>query len=406
MNCQLESATVDDRPTGAPYGAAIATASLSIGGLFLGTGEFVSMSLLPAMADATNVSIPIAGSYVSSYALGVVLGAPLIAALGARWSRKTLLIALLALFVLGYSLSAIAWDHYSLLAARFIAGLPHGAYYGIAGLVAAAMAPPNRRAQAIGYVMLGLAAANIAGVPAATWLGQEFGWRAAFSAITVGGVFTLTMVSLCVPKFAPDTSLRARDELSALLRLRVWLTFAVAAIGFGGLFAVYSYITPTLTEVAGLPLSAVPMTLVVFGVGMMAGNTAGSWLADRALIPAIYGMVVWNVVTLCLFSLMVDTPTGAVASLFLVGAGFGLVPSLQALLMQIAGKAQTLAAALVHSAFNVANAIGATLGGAAIARGWGYDSTGWVGGALAAAGLVFLFASNSGWVKRRDMLSE
>lgn len=373
-----------------PHGLLIAILTLGMGGLFIGTGEFASMSLLPGMAQSTDVSIPVAGSYISAYALGVVVGAPLIAALGARWERKRLLLALLVLAITGYVASAFTWDHMSLLAARFVSGLPHGAYYGVAALVAAAMVPTQRRAQAIGYVMLGLAAANVIGVPAATWLGQNLGWRSAFGAVALGCAMTATMMMRYVPRIAAEAGASARTELGGLKSLPLWLTLAVACIGFGGMFAVYSYITPTLTEVTGLELSSVPMALATWGMGMIVGNLVGGWLADRALIPAIFGMLVWNIVFLALFSVTANSPMRALVTLFLIGNGFALVPALQAHLMQVAGKAQTLAAALNHSAFNVSNAIGATLGGLSIAKGLGWASTGWVGAALAFAGLLMM----------------
>lgn len=372
------------------HGLLLAILTLGMGGLFIGTGEFASMSLLPDMAQSTGVSIPVAGSYISAYALGVVVGAPLIAALGARWERKMLLLALLALAVVGYVASACAWDHVSLFAARFVSGLPHGAYYGVAALVAAAMVPTQRRAQAIGYVMLGLAAANVIGVPAATWLGQSLGWRSAFGTVGLGCVLTAVMMMLFVPRIAAEAGASARTELEGLKSLQLWLTLGVASIGFGGMFAVYSYITPTLTEVTGLELGSVPMALATWGVGMIVGNLVGGWLADRALIPAIFGMLVWNIVFLALFSITASSQAWALVTLFLIGNGFALVPALQTHLMQVAGKAQTLAAALNHSAFNASNAIGATLGGLAITKGMGWAATGWVGGALAFAGLLVM----------------
>ncbi len=252
------------------------------------------------------------------------------------------------------------------------------------------MVPTQRRAQAIGYVMLGLAAANVIGVPAATWLGQSLGWRSAFGAVGLGCVLTAVMMMLYVPRIAAEAGASARTELGGMKSLQLWLTLGVASIGFGGMFAVYSYITPTLTEVTGLELGSVPMALATWGMGMIVGNLVGGWLADRALIPAIFGMLVWNIVFLGLFSITASSPAWALVTLFLIGNGFALVPALQAHLMQVAGKAQTLAAALNHSAFNASNAIGATLGGLAITKGMGWASTGWVGGALAFAGLLVM----------------
>lgn len=374
----------------APHGVFLAMIALALGGLFLGSGEFASMSLLPAMARSTGISIPAAGGYISAYALGVVIGAPLIAAFGASRSRKTLLLGLMGLFFVGYMSSALAWNHGSLLIARFISGLPHGAYYGVAALVAASLVPAHRQTQAIGYVMMGLAAANVIGVPVVTWIGQQTGWRTAFALIACGGILTAVLLWFCLPAMKPMTGLSVRTELSALNNRQVWLIFAVASIGFGGMFAVYSYITPTLTEITRLGLQDVPWALAAWGLGMLAGNLLGGWLADRALAPAIFGILIWNALVLSLFSWSASSVYGAVGTLFLLGNGFALVPALQSYLMQIAGQAQTLAAALNHSAFNLANALGASLGGLAIAHHFGWASTGWIGGLLSLSGLVLM----------------
>ncbi|WP_434060036.1 MFS transporter [Pseudomonas fulva] len=373
----------------------MAIAMLSLGGLFIGTGEFASMSLLPGLASSTGVSIPVAGGYITAYALGVVIGAPMIAILAARWPRKTLLIALLALFAIGYGASAVAWNHASLLGARFLAGLPHGAYYGVACLVAATMVADNRKAQAAGYVMAGLAAANVAGVPAATWIGQLFGWRGAFSGLAAGGALAIVLFWWLIPSIPKDEKASPKSELSGLKKPQLWLTLATASIGFGGMFSVYSYITPTLTEVTGFTSGQVPMVLALWGVGMIVGNLIGGWLADRSLVPAIFYIMIWNTVFLALFSVLASSSDGTLAVLFLVGCGFALVPALQVRLMNVAGEAQTLAAALNHSAFNISNAIGATLGGLSIAGGFGWASTGWVGAALAALGTLFFAISIS-----------
>lgn len=385
-----------------PHGVGAAIAVLGVGGLFIGTGEFASMSLLPDLAKDTGVSIPVAGGYITAYALGVVIGAPLIAILAARWRRRVLLMALMALFVLGYGASALTWNHVSLLAARFISGLPHGAYYGVACLVAASLVAENRRAQAAGYVMAGLAAANVVGVPAATWLGQVIGWRGVFAGMAIGGIVTATLFRVFLPSTSADKAASPASELSGLKKPMLWLTLATASIGFGGMFSVYSYITPTLTEVTGFAASEVPLVLAVWGVGMIVGNLVGGWLADRGLVLAIASVMIWNVVFLALFSILAFSAISTLVVLFLTGWGFALVPALQVRLMSVAGKAQTLAAALNHSAFNISNAVGASLGGFAIASGLGWASTGWVGAALALIG-IWCFAL-SVFVEKRSTL--
>ncbi len=389
-----------------PYGVGAAIAVLGVGGLFIGTGEFASMSLLPGLAKDTGVSIPVAGGYITAYAVGVVIGAPLIAILAARWRRRVLLMALMALFVLGYGASALAWNHVSLLAARFIGGLPHGAYYGVACLVAASLVAENRRAQAAGYVMAGLAAANVVGVPTATWLGQVIGWRGVFAGMAIGGIMTAVLFRVFLPSTSADKAASPASELSGLKKPMLWLTLATASIGFGGMFSVYSYITPTLTEVTGFAASEVPLVLAVWGGGMIVGNLVGGWLADRGLVPAIFYVMIWNVMFLALFSILAFSAISTLVVLFLIGWGFALVPALQVRLMSVAGEAQTLAAALNHSAFNISNAVGASLGGLAIASGLGWASTGWVGSALAVLGIgcfaFSVFVEKRSTIRRAD----
>jgi DHA1 family inner membrane transport protein len=367
--------------------------ALAIGGFGIGTGEFVMMGLLPNVAGDFAVSIPSAGHVISAYALGVVIGAPLIAVTAARWSRHSLLLALMACFAVGNFASALAPGYASLLAVRFFAGFPHGAYFGVASLVAASLVPANQRARAIGRMMLGLTGATLAGVPVATWIGQRMGWRAAYVLVGAIGILTYAMISRYVPPAGPDKDASPARELSALARKQVWLTLAIGSVGFGGLFCVYSYITPTLTQVSGLPARYVPLALAVFGVGMILGNLVGSWLADRALMRTIGALLIWNAVVLSAFSLTASFAWMAMIVILLVGTGVAIVPALQIRLMDVADEAQTLAAALNHSAFNIANALGAWLGGLAIAGGLGWASTGWVGALLAIGGLLIFAVS-------------
>lgn len=376
-----------------PSGLLPAMLALGAGGLCIGTGEFAPMSLLPDLAKGTGVSVPAAGAYISAYAAGVVIGAPAIAVLAARWPRKALLMALLLIALAGYAFSAAAWSYPSMLTARFIAGLPHGAWYGVAALVAASMVPAGQKARYIGYVMLGLAVANVAGVPLVTWAGQSLGWRTSFAAVAAGLVLTGIMVSLFVPTVPADGKASPLKELGALRSPQILMTFAVASVSFAGMFAVYSFITPALTEVSGFSLSTVPWILVLWGVGMVTGNIIGGRLADRALIPAIYGMLFWNLIMLALFAMVSQWKAPALIALFLLGNGFSLVPALQSHMMNIAGDAQTLASSLTHSAFNISNALGAAFGGLAIAAGGSWISTGWVGVAFAVIALVLMYLS-------------
>lgn len=373
--------------------ATIAEFALAIGSFAIGTGEFAAMGFLPDVANSWQVSIPEAGRIISAYALGVVVGAPLIAVVGARLSRLRLLLILMGLFAAGNLASALAPSFAGLVVLRFITALPHGAYFGVAALVAAGMAAPDGRARAIGRVMLGLTVATLVGTPVATWAGQTLGWRTAFSVVGALGLLTVALVAVCVPRDRPNPSASPLRELGALREPQVWLTLTIGATGFGGMFAVFSYITPTLIEVSGIPEGGVPFVLCVFGAGMIVGNIVGPKLADRSLLPTIAGLLAWNIVVLALFTVAARHPVTAVLSVFLIGTGFAVVPTLQTRLMDVGKDAQTLAAALNHSAFNTANALGAWLGGLAIAAGWGWTSTGWVGVLLGLVGsAVFAFS--------------
>ena len=365
-----------------------ALAALGVGGFAIGTGEFVIMGLLPEVARDLLFTIPQAGHVISAYALGVVVGAPLLAVLASHWPRRALLVALMALFAVGNLASALAPGYLSLNLLRFAAGLPHGTYFGVAALVAASLAPPHRRASAVGLVMLGLTSATLVGVPIAAWLGQHLGWRAAFVLVGAIAVLAAVLVRRYVPDLPAAHGASPLRELGALARPQVWLTLGIGAIGFGGMFAVLSYIKPLLTEVTGMPVSVVPFVLALFGLGMVAGNLVGSRLADWSLMRTIAGLLVWDALVL---AAVVFTAPHAVAisiNIFLVGTIVAIAPALQIRLMDVAGDAQTLAAALNHSAFNMANALGAWLGGVAIAAGMGWASTGWVGALLAFGGMA------------------
>ncbi|MGW5439080.1 MFS transporter [Nocardia asteroides] len=374
--------------------------ALALGGFGIGTTEFVTMGLLPDIAAAFGISEPTAGHAVSAYALGVVVGAPLIAALCARVPRKKLLIALMAAFTVGNAATVLAPTFGTLVLARFVSGLPHGAYFGVASLAAATLAPVGQRAKAVAAVMLGLSVANVIGVPGATWLGQHLGWRDAYVVVAVIGVATVAALWRFVPGLTGMKITNPMTELGALRRPQVLLTLAVGAIGFGGMFAVYTYITTTMTDVAGMSIGAVPIVLALFGLGMIAGNILGGIMADRGVDRSIFAGMIAMVVILAGFVLAAHHPVTAAIGAFLVGAsGAALAPGLQTRLMDVAADAQTLAAALNHAALNIANAAGAWLGGLVIAAGLGYTAPAAVGALLAVLGLL-LFAVTV-WVARR-----
>lgn len=365
--------------------------ALALGGFGIGTTEFVAMGLLPEMATGLGVSEPTAGHVISAYALGVVVGAPLIAALTARIPRRTLLIALMIAFTVGNAASVFAPSYTTLMLARFVAGLPHGAYFGVAALVAAHLAEPGKRAKAVAMVMMGLSVANVVGVPAAAWLGQTVGWRSAFALVAVIGVVTVASLLVWIPRLDAMPITNPITELKALGRIQVWMTLIVGMVGFGGMFAVYTYISTTLTDVSGLGASFVPLALMLYGLGMVAGNFVGGYLADRALMKGLFVSMASLAIILAIFVLAVRNPYTALLFVFLIGlAGASMVPGLQTRLMDVAEDAQTLAASLNHAALNIANAFGAWIGGVVIAAGFGYTAPAAVGSLLAVAGLGVL----------------
>ncbi|MBG6212759.1 MAG: MFS transporter [Cryobacterium sp.] len=376
----------------------LALLALALGGFGIGATEFVAMGLLPNLAadllpglyasapDAANAQ---AGWLISAYALGVVVGAPTIAAAAARWPRKQLLLGLLTAFTLGTIASALLPTFETVLAARFVAGLPHGAYFGIASLVAAHLMGPGKRARGIAIVLSGLTISNVIGVPTITWIGQTSGWRAAY--LVVAAIFALTLVAVAVfvPFQAGNPKATMRAELRAFRRLQVWITLSIGAIGFGGLFAVYTYVAPLVIEITGLAAAAVPLVLVVVGLGMTAGNFTGGALADWSVRRTMYISFGVLIVALVTLGLSAQFLAGLLASVFLIGAGASaLSPTIQARLMDVAHESQSLAAALNHSSLNVGNALGAALGGAAIAAGLGYLAPVWIGVGLSAIGVL------------------
>ncbi|PPF22296.1 MFS transporter [Rathayibacter rathayi] len=374
-----------------------------MGGFGIGSTEFVAMGLLPQLAAdllpdvyaaSQEQAVSQAGMLISAYALGVVVGAPTIAAAAARWPRKRLLLILLVAFTVGTIGSALLPSFPLVLAARFVAALPHGAYFGIASLVAADLMGPGNRGKGVAFVLSGLTIANVLGVPAITWVGQAAGWRSAY--LVVAALFALTVVAvqLLVPAQPGNPAATVRNELRAFGRLQVWMTLLVGAIGFGGLFAMYSYISPLATEVTGLPLGAVPWILVVIGLGMTVGNLVGGWAADRDVRRALVVFYAGVGVSLIGLALSASSVVGLVVFAFLA-AGFSAAasPAIQTRLMDVARDSQTIAAALNHSALNIGNSIGAALGGLTIAVGLGYLSSIWVGVGLTAAGIALALTS-------------
>lgn len=370
------------------FSPGVVHAALAVGGFAIGTTEFAAMSLEPDLARGLGIDAPTAGHVISAYALGVVVGAPLLAVLSARLARRTLLIALMLMFAIGNGLSAMAPDYHWMLVFRFFSGLPHGAYFGIAALVAASLVPDERRTMAVGRIMLGLTVATVIGVPLAQMLGQWLNWRWVFGVVAALALLTATLVAIAAPQDRPDHGASVRRELAALGKGQVWLTLAIGAIGFGGMFAVYTYLASTLTEVTGASQATIPLVLAVFGLGMTIGNIVVPRFADRALMPTAGALLLWSAAMLALYPLAAGSLWTILPNVFAIGLGGALGTVLQTRLMDVAGEGQGLAAALNHSAFNTANAIGPWAGGLAIAHGLGWTSTGYVGCGLALGGFA------------------
>ena len=366
----------------------LALLALALGAFAIGTTEFVIMGLLPDVAADLGVPVPTAGYLISAYALGVVVGAPLLTALSTRVPRKAVLMLFMGLFLAGNLATVLAPSFGAVFASRVLAGLPHGAFLGVGSLVAAQMAGPGRQATAVSRVLLGLTVANIVGVPVGTFLGQAMGWRAAFLVVSGIALLATLGVAAFVPRQPAAPGAGLRQELSELGRPQVVLGLTTAVFGFAGVFAVYSYVSPMMTELAGMSSSSVPVVLALFGVGMTLGSLVVGPLADRALRPTIYGSLAALAIVLALFTVTVHNPWTAAVSLVVLGAvGFGVCTPLQVLVMNRAGAAPTMAAASNHSAFNLANAGGAWLGGIGISAGLGYTSPAAIGAVLAVVGL-------------------
>ncbi len=385
-----------------PARTRLALLALALGGFGIGATEFVAMGLLPDIARdllparyaaSPEDALAQTGAMIAAYAAGVVVGAPTIAALAARFPRRGLLVALAAAFTVGTVGSALAPTFELVVVARFLAALPHGAYFGVAALVAASLMGPGNRGRGVAFVLSGLTIANVIGVPLITLLGQNAGWRVAYLAVAAIFAATLAAILIFVPAQAGDPAATFRRELKVFRRIGVWFALLTGAIGFGGFFAVYTYVAPLATEVTGLPAAFVPFALVAAGIGMTVGNLIGGRLADSGASRAIFVCFAAFALSLLILAVSASHPVGLFGGVLLVGAAASaLSPVIQTRLMDVAGEAQTLAAAVNHSSLNIGNTLGAFLGGVVIAAGLGYVAPTWVGLALCVPGVAFAIA--------------
>jgi DHA1 family arabinose polymer transporter-like MFS transporter len=371
---------------------------LALGGFGIGMTEFVMMGILPDIATGLDISIPQAGYLISAYAIGVVVGAPTLVGLLAKRPPRSVLIWLMLMFAAFNALSAFAPNFHLLLASRFMAGLPHGAFFGVGAVVASRLAHEGKAGAAVATMFAGLTLANVLGVPVGTWLGHNYSWRAVFLIVASIGLLTAFSLWKLVPYFEARTRGSFRHDLRIFRRPSLWLALAITSIGTGGFFAWFSYIAPLLTEVTGFAPSAIPLIMTVVGVGMTFGVLVGGKLADKvAPIRAVVILLISMVVLLLLNGVLAGSQPAMVALAFATGANaLALGPSIQMLLMENSKEAEMLGSSLGQSGFNVGNAIGAFLGGLPLTMGYSYVAPQWVGAGLAACGVVLALIMLSG----------
>ncbi|CAJ0854615.1 Inner membrane transport protein YdhP [Ralstonia mannitolilytica] len=374
-----------------PGSATLPLLALAAGAFGIGTTEFSPMGLLPVIAEGVHVSIPQAGMLISAYAIGVMLGAPVMTLLLARWPRRSALIALMSIFTLGNLLSAIAPNYTTLLLARLVTSLNHGAFFGLGSVVAASLVPREKQASAVATMFMGLTIANVGGVPAATWLGQMIGWRMSFVATASLGLIAIAGLFAALPKGDAGKMPNLRAELRVLARPVVVGALLTTVLGAGAMFTLYTYVAPTLAQLTGATPAFVTAMLVLIGVGFSIGNMAGGRLADRSLDGSLIGFLVLLIATMLAFPVLAKTHAGAAAALLVWGiATFAVVPPLQMRVMRAAAEAPGLASSINVGAFNLGNALGAAAGGAVISAGFGYAAVPVAGALIAAAGLLLV----------------
>ncbi len=375
--------------------------SLAVGGFAIGTAEFGAMGLQPEMAQSSHVDIPTAGQYISAYALGVVVGAPLLAVTTAKLPHKIVLIGLMFFYALANIASAFFSDFKMLVVLRFLSGLPHGIYFGLAAMVASSMVEINDRSKAVGGVMLGLTIATVLGAPSVTWIGQIVGWQIAFILVGIIALLCCFLIWEFLPSVSNTSKTNPLRELSALKQKQVWLLLVMVSVGASGLFSVFTYIKSTLMHVSGVLLDWIPFIMPLIGLGMVVGNLLGPKCAVKiGISPMIFFAMLWSAFVFFLFFFLSYMPLTAALGCFLVGTSFASMPSIQAKIMDVSVHGQILAGALMQSAFNIANALGAESGAWVLKLGYSYEYTAVWGGILTLCGLlIFCF---SWYVEKRD----
>lgn len=367
--------------------------ALAMGGFGIGMTEFVIMGLLPNVASHLNISIPDAGHVISSYALGVVVGAPLLTVLGSKYSAKNLLLFLMGLFTVFNGISALATDYYSLMLFRFLAGLPHGAYFGVGAVVASRLAKPGKEASAVASMLTGLTIANIIGVPLGTYVGVKWGWQWAFAMVAVVGLATTLALKSWIPVIPPNPSANFKSEFKIFKNLNLWICIGITSIGFGGFFCWISYIAPMLTEVTRVSPESIPLWMILAGIGMTAGIILGGKLADRfSALKASIALMFAMMAALFLSGLLAPYPIATFVMIFLTGTfAMAQCPPIQMLLIQNSQGGEMLGSSLGQASFNIGNSLGAFLGGLPLVMGYSYASPTWVGALMSLVGIFFAF---------------
>lgn len=374
--------------------------ALAVGAFAIGTTEFSPMGFLPEIAQGLSISIPQAGMLVTAYAVGVMIGAPMMTLWFGKYSRRKALILLMGIFTIGNIFAAVAPSYLGLMAARVITSLNHGAFFGIGSVVAASLVPKEKQASAVATMFMGLTIANIGGVPLATWFGQNLGWRTAFATIASLGVVTMLSLYKALPPLKSTQATNVKQEIQVLMRPRVLMALLTTVMGSGAMFSLYTYIAPSLKTFTHASATMITVMLVLIGIGFSIGNHLGGKFADRSIDKTLIGFLGVLIAVMVAFPVLATTSIGAGVALVIWGAAaFGIVPPLQMRVMSVAHEAAGLASSVNIGAFNLGNAVGAAAGGLVLSLNFGYGAVTMVGAVMAALSLGLVFWQMS-WVKK------